>query len=57
MNVLILGHTGMLGHMVVKYLKNKGVQSFRENEVNGDLLIDVRVKNDNLFKISSGNFL
>ena len=25
MNVLILGHTGMLGHMVLKYLKHKGV--------------------------------
>lgn len=25
MNVLILGHTGMLGHMVLKYLKTKGV--------------------------------
>ena len=25
MNVLILGHTGMLGHMVLKYLKYKGV--------------------------------
>ncbi len=25
MNVLVLGHKGMLGHMVVKYLRSKGV--------------------------------
>ena len=24
MNVIILGHNGMLGHMVVKYLSDKG---------------------------------
>jgi dTDP-4-dehydrorhamnose reductase len=53
MNVLILGHTGMLGHMVLKYLKYKGVNVDTTNlrwpseefknyikEYNGDYIIN-----------------